>query len=89
MFDYTGGIDTQSTLKAINSIKALGVKEYLAKQEAEKTKANASVPTGNTVVQQQGTTMPSREEIINTPGLYTKLAKQYGMDKVDAVIAKG
>lgn len=88
MFDYTGGVDIESTQKAISKIKELGVKEYLAKQKAETQKAQANVPTGETVVQ-KGTALPTAEEITNTPGLYTKLVKKYGMEKVDSILMKG
>lgn len=90
MFDYTGDIDIESTTKAISKIKELGVKEYLAKQNAEKSKEQATVPTGDkTVVQKQSTGIPTRDELIADPSLYAKAAKKYGMDKVDAVIMKG
>lgn len=88
MFDYTGGVDVQSTLNAINAIKNIGVKEYIAKQEAEKTKTQATVPTGNTVVQNQSS-IPSRDEILANPSLYREAVKKYGMDKVDSIIMKG
>lgn len=89
MFDYAGDIDIESTTKAISKIKELGVKEYLAKQNAEKAKAQANVPTGEQVVQKQSTDMPTREELLANPHLYAKAAKKYGMEKVDAVIMKG
>lgn len=89
MFDYTGGVDIESTQKAINKIKELGVKEYLAKQKAEEEKAKANVPTGTNVVQNNGDTLPTAEELRTQPGLYRKAVEKYGMDKVDAVIMKG
>lgn len=90
MFDYTGDIDIELTTKAITKIKELGVKEYLAKQTAEKAKAQATVPTGDkTVVQKQSSEMPTRDELLADPSLYAKAAKKFGMDKVDAVIMKG
>ena len=88
MFDYTGGVDIEATQKAISKIKELGVKEYLAKQTADKEKAQANVPTGETVLQ-KGTALPTAQEINNTPGLYTKLVKKYGMEKVDSILMKG
>lgn len=88
MFDHTGGVDIESTQKAISKIKELGVKEYLAKQKTETQKEQAYVPTGETVVQ-KSTAFPTAEEINRTPGLYTKLVKKYGMDKVDAILMKG
>jgi len=90
MFDYTGDVDIDLTQKAISKIKELGVKEYLAKQEAEKAKTQANVPTGETIVQkQQSTGIPSRDEMIANPDLYSKAVKKYGVEKVDAVIMKG
>ena len=90
MFDYTGDIDIESTTKAITKIKELGVKEYLAKQNAEKAKAQANVPTGEkTVVQKQSTEMPTRDDLLADPSLYAKAAKKYGMERVDAIIMKG
>lgn len=89
MFDYAGDIDIESTTKAISKIKELGVKEYLAKQNAEKAKAQANVPTGEQVVQKQSTGIPTRDELLADPSLYAKAAKKYGMEKVDAVIMKG
>lgn len=89
MFDFTGNVDIEATSKAISKIKELGVKEYLAKQNAEKEKAQANVPTGETVVQKQSTGIPTRDEMIANPSLYEKAVKKYGMEKVDAVIMKG
>lgn len=88
MFDYTGDIDVDSTTKAIQKIKELGVKEYIAKQQAEKVRAKANVPTGANLVQNNGDSIPSREELLN-PETYRKAVKKFGMDKVDAVIMKG
>ena len=89
MFDYTGGVDIESTQKAISKIKELGVKEYLAKQSAEKAKSQANVPSGETVVQKKSTDMPSRDELIANPELYGKAVKKFGMERVDEVIMKG
>ncbi len=89
MFDFTGNVDIDATSKAIASIKALGVKEYLAKQTAEAEKAKANVPTGETVVQKQSAGIPTRDEMIANPNLYEKAVKKYGAEKVDAVIMKG
>jgi len=91
MFDYTGTVDVKATTNAINKIKELGVKEYLAKQKAETQKQNATVPNGETVLQKQTSTLPTAEEIRNTPGLYTKLVKQFKGDqkRVDAILMKG
>lgn len=89
MFDCTGGVDIEATTKAITKIKELGVKEYLAKQSAQKEKNNATVPDGSNVVQKTSTGMPSAQEMIADPKLYEKAVKKFGMDKVDAVIMKG
>ena len=91
MFDLTGKVDIQATTKAIEKIKELGVKEHLAKLEADKTKQNATVPSGETVLQKSASGLPTGEEIRNTPGLYTKLVKQFKGDqsKVDAILMKG
>lgn len=85
VFDFTGDLNVDSTTKAIQKIKELGVKEYIAKQEAEKVKAKANVPDGPNVAQ-TGTIMPSREELIAD---YKNAVKKYGMEKVDAAIMKG
>ena len=89
MFDFTGDIDIENTTKAITKIKELGVKEYLAKQNAEKAKAQANVPTGEQVVQKKSSEMPTRDELIADPSLYAKAVKKYGMEKVDEQIMKG
>lgn len=89
MFDYTGTVDIKATTNAITKIKELGVKEYLAKQKAETEKQNAAVPSGETVLQKKASSLPTAEELRNTPGLYREAVKKYGMEKVDAVIMKG
>ena len=99
MFDYTGGVDIESTQKAISKIKELGVKEYLAKQKAETQKAQANVPTGETVVQKQASGLPTAEELRTNSGLYTSTVKKFAgndsnkqreiMEKLDAIIMKG
>lgn len=99
MFDYTGGVDIESTQKAISKIKELGVKEYLAKQNAETQKAQANVPTGETVVQKQASGLPTAEELRTNSGLYLKTVNKLGgkdyqkrqevMAKLDAIITKG
>lgn len=99
MFDYTGGVDIESTQKAISKIKELGVKEYLAKQKAETQKEQANVPTGETVVQKQATGLPTAEELRTNDGLYLKTVNKLGgkdyqkrqevMAKLDAIITKG
>lgn len=94
MFDYTGGVDIESTQKAISKIKELGVKEYLAKQNAETQKAQANVPTGETVVQ-KSENLPTAAEVSQN---YEKFIKKYqkqglsfedAMAKVDEIIMKG
>lgn len=91
MFDLTGDVDIEGTKNAITKIKELGVKEYLAREQASAQKQNATVPSGDTVLQKNVSTLPTAEEIRNTPGLYTKLVKQFkgDMSKVDAILAKG
>lgn len=99
MFDYTGGLDIESTQKAINTIKELGVKEYIAKQKAETQKAQANVPTGETVIQKQATGLPTAEELRTNNGLYLKTVNKLGgkdhikrqevMAKLDAILMKG
>lgn len=89
VFELTGNVDIEGTKNAITKIKELGVKEYLAKQNAEAQKEKATVPSGDTVLQKTVSTLPSAEELKNTPGLYRKAVKKYGMDKVDAIIMKG
>lgn len=93
MFDLTGDVDIEGTKNAITKIKELGVKEYLAREQASAQKQNATVPSGSgdTVLQKNVSTLPTAEEIKNTPGLYTKLVKQFkgDMSKVDAILAKG
>ena len=72
------------TQKAIESIKALGVKEHLAQQKANAEKQKATVPTGQVVgVNTQPLT---REYAMNN---YQAAVKKYGMDKVDEIIMKG
>ena len=85
MFDLTGGIDLDSVSNAITKIKALGVKEFQAKQKLEAQKKQASVPSGESV---QSQTAPSltKEYAVNN---YEKAVKKYGMAKVDEIIMKG
>ena len=88
VFELTGNVDIEGTKNAIIKIKELGVKEYLAQQQAEAQKQNATVPSGDTVLQKTGTTLPTRDELLD-PETYRKAVKKFGMDKVDAVIVKG
>lgn len=89
MFNLTGTVDIEGTKNAINKIKELGVKEHLARQKAEAEKQNATVPSGETVLQKQTPSLPTADELRNTPGLYRKAVEKFGMDKVDAVLMKG
>lgn len=85
MFELTGGVDLDMTQKAIASIKALGVKEYLASQKVQTEKAKANVPTGETVAKDEGNSMTRDYALKN----YQEAVKKYGMEKVDAIIMKG
>ena len=95
MFDYTGDIDIESTTKAISKIKELGVKEYLAKQNAEKSKEQATVPTGEkTVVQKQSPDITAEMASKNYQKYIDDFMKKGlsfhdAMEKVDAIIMKG
>lgn len=85
MFDLTGGVDLDMTQKAIASIKALGVKEYLASQKVQTEKAKANVPTGETVAKDEGGSITRDYAVKN----YQEAVKKYGMEKVDEIIMKG
>ena len=85
MFDLTGGIDLDAVSNAITKIKALGVKEFQAKQKLEAQKKQASVPSGESV-QSQTTPSLTKEYAVNN---YEKAVKKYGMAKVDEIIMKG
>lgn len=99
IFDVYGDVDIPQTMKAINTIKELGVKEYVAKQEFEKTKAQANIAQGNNVTTQKTSSFPTRAELINDPTLYEKtINKMAGNDfakkteierKLDEIIMKG
>lgn len=94
MFDYTGNVDVEATTKAIAKIKDLGVKEYLAKQTAEKQKEQANVPTGAEVVQKDAPTITAEEASRNYNKYVEKFQKEGlsfkdAMAKVDAIIMKG
>ena len=89
MFDLTGDVDIEATQNAISKIKELGVKEYLAKQKAEAEKKNATVPSGEGVLQKTVSTIPTADEMRANPELYRKAVKKFGMEKVDAVFMKG
>lgn len=85
MFELTGGVDLDMTQKAIASIKALGVKEYLASQKVQTEKAKANVPTGETVAKDEGSSITRDYAVKN----YQEAVKKYGMEKVDEIIMKG
>lgn len=85
MFNLTGGVDLDMTQKAIASIKALGVKEYLASQKVQTEKAKANVPTGETVAKDEGSSITRDYAVKN----YQEAVKKYGMEKVDEIIMKG
>lgn len=89
LFDLTGGIDLEMTQKAITSIKALGVKEYLAEQSAKAVREKATVPSGSPVISQGNGGMPTRSELISNPSLYEKAVNKWGFEKVDEIIMKG
>lgn len=85
MFDLTGGVDLDVINKAVSSIKALGVKEHLAKQKAEVERAKAIVPSGeavNTTSTQQLTAEYARNN-------YRDAVEKYGMEEVDRILMKG
>ena len=85
MFELTGGVDLEMTQKAVDSIKALGVKEYLASQKVQTEKAKANVPTGEIVAKANEETLTRAYAVSN----YKEAVKKYGMEKVDAIIMKG
>ena len=94
MFENSGDLDIELTTRAISKIKELGVKEYLAKQNAEKAKAQANVPTGDKVVQKQSTTITAEDAVNNYEKYIAKFQKEGlsfrdAMAKVDAIIMKG
>lgn len=88
LFDKYGSLDVDMTNKAISSIKALGVKEYLASQKMEEIKQSAIVPTGKNVKEAKEV-LPTASELKENPGLYTKAVKKYGMETIDKIIVKG
>ena len=68
LFEVYGDVDIPQTMKAINSIKELGVKQYLAKQEFEQQKTQANVIQGNNVTTKKSS-MPTRAELVSNPDL--------------------
>lgn len=88
MFDAYRNIDVGQTMKAINKIKELGVKQYLAKQSFEQTKEQANVKSGGQV-STQPSNLPTGDEMRKNPDLYMKVAKKYGEAKADEILMKG
>ena len=95
IFELTGDINIEGTKNAITKIKELGVKEYLAKQQAETQKQNATVPSGDTVLQENASPKITAEMASKN---YQKYIDDYmkkgmsfhdAMNKVDAIIMKG
>ena len=95
VFELTGNVDIEGTKNAITKIKELGVKEYLAKQNAEAQKQNATVPSGDTVLQQNSSPKITAEMASKN---YQKYLDDYmkkgmsfhdAMNKVDEIIMKG
>ena len=84
-----GKIDIPSTMKAIDKIKEMGIRQYIAKRELEKATANANVQSGGSINTSRLTSMPTADELKANPNLYEKACKKFGMDKIDAVIMKG
>lgn len=99
VFDAYQDVDIPQIMKVINTVKDLGVKEYLKKQEFEQKKQQASVGQGNNVTANKPTGLPSREELIADPTLYEKtINRMAGNDytkrseierKLDGIIMKG
>lgn len=94
MFDAYQKIDVPMTMKAIEKIKELGVKQYLAKQEFEAKKEQANVKTGDSV-SKIPSDLPSAKDVTNN---YQKYIDKYmkeglsfddAMAKVDGIIMKG
>lgn len=86
VFSVYQDVNIDDTMKAINAIKDLGVKQYKAKQEFEQAKKQANISTGNIVTTPSG--LPTAEEL-KDPKVFNSTVKKYGMDKVDQIIAKG
>lgn len=95
VFELTGNVDIEGTKNAITKIKELGVKEYLAKQKAETQKQNATVPSGDTVLQENASPKVTAETVSKNYQKYLDdymkkgLSFKEAMDKVDAIIMKG
>lgn len=94
VFDAYGDVDVPQVMNAINTIKALGVKEYQTKQEFEKTKQQANIGQGNNVTTKPSETITSEEAVKNYQKYITKFQKEGlsfadAMAKVDGIIMKG
>lgn len=94
IFDYTGKLNVESTTKAVQKIKELGVKEYIAKQEAEQAKAKAQVPQSQNVVQEKSTQITAEMAAKNYQKYIDDFVKKGmsfndAMNKVDEIIMKG
>lgn len=60
-FDTYGSVDLDVFKTTINKVKELGVKEYLAKQELEKAKEVATVPTGGSLENNESKKLTSEQ----------------------------
>ena len=95
VFELTGDVDVDLMKNAITKIKDLGVKEYLAKQQAETQKQNATVPSGDTVLQQNSSPKITAEMAGKNYQKYIDdfmkkgLSFKEAMNKVDEIIMKG
>lgn len=94
IFDYTGNLDVESTTKAVQKIKELGVKEYIAKQQAEQAKAKANVPVGSNVVETKTPIITAEMASKNYQKYIDDFMKKGltfndAMNKVDEIIMKG
>lgn len=95
VFELTGNVDIEGTKNAITKIKELGVKEYLAKQNAETQKQNATVPSGDTVLQENSSPKITAEMASKNYQKYIDGYMKKGMsfhdamNKVDEIIMKG
>lgn len=60
-FDIYGSVNVTAFKNVINKVKELGVKQYLAAQEIEKTKGLAQVPSGNNTVKTEPKKLTSEQ----------------------------
>lgn len=94
VFNAYGDVDIPQVMNAINTIKEMGVKEYQAKQEFEKTKTQANVGQGNNVTTPQPETISAKDAAKNYQKYVDKFQKEGlsfkdAMAKVDTIILKG